>query len=196
MIKPEEMLADLLDKAKERQKVLKEDWNRIADYNRFEKADAIAGKIQEIKSLIEQIQKLQSSWAAVMGETHLVAPEPPYKVPQSRSDHPIYDRVVPGVRTPEAEFYLPILKALIDKGGRWNAHYTVDKVGQMMQDKLTEIDYGTLPSGRDTRWRNTAMWARKHMIEEGLLKPNSPKGVWEITDKGRRFYENRSKTDQ
>ena len=36
------------------------------------------------------------------------------------------------------------------------------------------------------RWRNAAQWARNSMIHEGLLKADSPRGVWEISDQGRR----------
>ncbi len=47
-------------------------------------------------------------------------------------------------------------------------------------------DYDPLASGPDKpRWHNGAQWARNSMIHEGLLKGDSPRGVWEISDKGR-----------
>ena len=39
------------------------------------------------------------------------------------------------------------------------------------------------------RWRNTAQWTRNTMVNEGLLAKDSPWGIWEITEKGRKFYE-------
>ncbi len=37
------------------------------------------------------------------------------------------------------------------------------------------------------RWRNTAQFARNTMVRKGLLKSNSARGIWEITEAGRRF---------
>lgn len=38
----------------------------------------------------------------------------------------------------------------------------------------------------ETRWWNTAKWERSAMVKEGLLSANSPTGIWEITDAGRK----------
>ena len=59
-----------------------------------------------------------------------------------------------------------------------------------MKDILNKYDYEPLPSNpKKKRWENTAQWARQTMVYEGLLASNSPRGIWEITEKGRRFYE-------
>ncbi|MCC7571175.1 winged helix-turn-helix domain-containing protein, partial [Candidatus Micrarchaeota archaeon] len=49
--------------------------------------------------------------------------------------------------------------------------------------------YDPLASNPDNpRWRNTAQWARNSMVnEEGFLKKDSPRGIWEISEKGRAF---------
>jgi restriction system protein len=41
--------------------------------------------------------------------------------------------------------------------------------------------------GLTPRWRNTAQWARNSLREEGLIRDDSPRGIWEITDKGRQW---------
>ena len=47
-----------------------------------------------------------------------------------------------------------------------------------------------LPSDpKSVRWRNTAQWCRNTMVNEGLLKGDSPHGVWEITAAGKRALE-------
>ena len=62
----------------------------------------------------------------------------------------------------------------------------LDRVGQIMTGVLKDVDYQLLASSPDNlRWRNAAQWARNSMVQEGLLKADSPRGVWEITDKGR-----------
>jgi restriction system protein len=59
-------------------------------------------------------------------------------------------------------------------------------IEQLMKSVLKPVDYEPLPSQPDSpRWRNTAQWERDTMVKEGLLKSNSPRGVWEITEAGR-----------
>jgi restriction endonuclease Mrr len=58
-----------------------------------------------------------------------------------------------------------------------------------MKDILKEYDYKPLPSTpKEERWKNTTRWARNIMVKKGLLK-DFPRGIWEITERGREFYE-------
>ena len=36
-------------------------------------------------------------------------------------------------------------------------------------------------------WRNGAQWARHAMVTEGLLKADSPRGIWEISPAGEAY---------
>lgn len=91
-----------------------------------------------------------------------------------------------GVRTPQERYILPILKAVDEAGGAAKASEVVDRVGKIMEPILKPVDYEPLPSSPDVvRWRNTAAWTRWAMIQEGLLKAETPRGVWEISDKGK-----------
>ena len=80
---------------------------------------------------------------------------------------------------------------MIELGGNGKVKDVLDHVGKEMRDVLKKVDYEKLPSGVDTRWSNAAMWERMSMVDEGLLKPakESGRGLWEITDKGRKYYE-------
>jgi len=50
-----------------------------------------------------------------------------------------------------------------------------------------KVDLEPLASDPKTpRWRNAACWARSAMVNEGLLKSDSPRGVWEISAEGRK----------
>ena len=96
-----------------------------------------------------------------------------------------------GEKTPEAEYPIPILKALAAMGGRGRTQEVVDRVGQLMGGRLNEYDRQTLAAG-EVRWRNTAEWARNTMVNEmnpALLNPSSPHGWWEITQAGREYLE-------
>jgi hypothetical protein len=92
-----------------------------------------------------------------------------------------------GEVTPEREYRAPILAALVEMGGRGRVKDILKKVEAKMKNKLTKLDYGKLPSGVYVRWKNYAMWERLAMINDGLLKKGSPRGIWEITDKGKSY---------
>jgi restriction system protein len=56
-----------------------------------------------------------------------------------------------------------------------------------MKDKLKPVDLALMENGGEERWRLYARFERKNMLQDGLLKADSPHGVWELTDKGRKF---------
>jgi len=63
----------------------------------------------------------------------------------------------------------------------------LDLVERKMRGILNDYDYQPLPSDPNTiRWRNTAQWCRNTMVREGLLKSDSPRGIWEISERGRK----------
>ena len=65
----------------------------------------------------------------------------------------------------------------------------VPRVEQLMKSILKDVDYEPLTSMPDMpRWKNSTQWARNSLVKEGLLKDNSPRGVWEISEAGRKYY--------
>lgn len=95
-----------------------------------------------------------------------------------------------GLRTPEDAFRRPILEALMEMDGSASVEQVLDLVGEKMKTVLNDYDRQPLVSYPNTvRWRNTAQWCRNSMVQEGLLKADSPRGVWEISDKGREALE-------
>ena len=90
-----------------------------------------------------------------------------------------------GLRTPESEFIEPILRVLIEMGGRGKTAIVVARVGEVMRTILCDVDYETLASDGKPRWQKAANWARDQMVRNGLLKSDSPHGFWEISQAGR-----------
>ena len=87
------------------------------------------------------------------------------------------------------DFYrIPILEALIKLNGSATVREVLHYVEQKLKKYFTDIDWKIIPSGR-YRWENNALWVRKELVDEGLLKKNSPHGIWEITEQGRKYYE-------
>lgn len=85
----------------------------------------------------------------------------------------------------ERAYWRPILEVLANSpNGAAPAREVVSRVGARLDDKLKPLDKQTLHSG-GLRWHTRAMFARLRMKEAGLLKHDSPRGVWEISDRGR-----------
>jgi len=99
------------------------------------------------------------------------------------------ERARRGETTPQTAYTLPILESLIEMGGSGKMRDVLDRVHDKMKNKLTPKDLGKVPSGTAIKWKNTAQWDRQRLKTEGYLKKDSPFGIWEITEEGRKSYE-------
>ena len=127
----------------------------------------------------DAIAALRKEWDAISGA-------PAVEDEEAQAERRNLGRLRKGLRTPEAAYYLPILKALVELGGSAKMQAVLDKVYQAMKPVLKDVDHEPLASDPDMpRWRNSAQWARNTMRQEGLLKDDSPHGIWEITEAGR-----------
>ncbi|PKB64710.1 MAG: hypothetical protein BZY80_02030 [SAR202 cluster bacterium Io17-Chloro-G2] len=93
-------------------------------------------------------------------------------------------RALKGTRLPEEAFKLPILQALYEMGGVGKVSEILDLVERKVKHLFSDIDRQTLPTSTEVRWYNTAKWARKELKEDGLLKDDSPHGIWELSGAG------------
>ncbi len=92
-----------------------------------------------------------------------------------------------GIFTPVSAYWKPILHVLVEMGGRGRREKVMDAVGQKMKGILTPADHGTLSDGRVIRWRNRVAWQASNMRARGFIKSGGPRGIWEITDNGRKW---------
>jgi hypothetical protein len=103
---------------------------------------------------------------------------------RTRADNRVAgERAPTGTILPEEEYVEPLLQVLRDRGGRAPAREVIDEVGRRLADRLTRLDKEPVSSG-GVRWQNRVQFARLRLLERGLLKRNSPRGLWEITDRG------------
>lgn len=85
----------------------------------------------------------------------------------------------------ERAYWKPILSVLEDSpNGSAHARDVVRQVGELIGDRLTSLDREQLASG-GLRWHTRVMFARLRMKDAGLLRKDSQRGVWEISDLGR-----------
>lgn len=116
--------------------------------------------------------------------------EPESAATELGPDKRFRSRATPGSILPERSYWLPILRILKETGGSAQGTDVIDALGSRMRNDLTPADYEVLNMG-EVRWRNRARFARLRMKERGLLSSTSPRGIWEITDAGRLFLEER-----
>ena len=148
----------------------------------YENVHEAAERGKKATLLRDRVVELRRDWDLLMAVPQAREEEEHVRIERRNAG-----RLQRGIRTPEAAFRLPILKALLEMGGSARIQDVLNKVEQVVKDTLKQVDYESLPSTPDqARWRNTAQWERNTMVKEGLLKPNSPHGVWEITEEGRK----------
>ncbi len=98
-------------------------------------------------------------------------------------------RAKKGEITRDEEYSYYILNVLIEMGGSGKPKYVVEKIGEKMRNILTEKDREKLRTGTDLRWENRVKWVRNSLKESGYLREDSPHGLWEISESGRKYYE-------
>lgn len=145
----------------------------------YDAAREIANRVQEVTAFRERVKEMQREWERLLGGFS-------GNIKKRGKKQLLAQRLHRGLRTPEDAYRRPILEALVELGGSALIDKVLELVYEKMKDRLNEYDLQPLPSSpKQSRWRNTAQWCRKTMVSEGLLKPDSPRGVWEITDAGR-----------
>lgn len=143
------------------------------DYEKAKELIEIATRLTDFRG---KVRNLQKEWDNIFSARVLRKPSRRRK----------FQRLQRGLRTTEDAFRHPILETLMEMGGAGQVEKVLDRIGEKMKAILNDYDRKPLPSYPNTvRWRNTAQWCRNSMVQEGLLKADSPRGVWEISDKGK-----------
>lgn len=89
-----------------------------------------------------------------------------------------------GNLTPQYFYEEWLLKTLWAKfdGKAKKAEVTAETI-KAMGNILKEVDFEPVTTG-EPRAENTIAWARNALKERGLIKSDSPRGVWELTEQG------------
>jgi len=159
---------------------------QLMEEKKYTEARKLISKAESVIAFQAKVEALRSEWV------NLAVP------PTQKSDNkkkPVQREMTKmlkqGLRTPNKAFLLPILQALVQLGGSGQVGEVLDLVEEMMKDILNKYDYDSIPSNpKVVRWQNNAQWARLKLVQEGYLASDSPRGVWEITEKGQQRLEN------
>lgn len=74
-----------------------------------------------------------------------------------------------------------VVDALREMGGSGRTGEVLDRVGYNLREDLTFEDLEVTVSGLP-RWRGSAQAQRSRLISAGVLRGDSPSGVWQLTD--------------
>jgi restriction system protein len=148
----------------------------------YEKAQTAIKVAQRLTSVHEKVHGLKDEWDGIIAQA-----QDQHESKGTGQEKRNLGRLRRGLRTPEKAYYGTILKVVDELGGSAKMSVVLPRVGQLMKSKLRDVDYEPLSSDPEAiRWRNTAQWARNMLVNKGLLKSNSPHGIWEITEAGRK----------
>ncbi|MCL5942629.1 MAG: winged helix-turn-helix domain-containing protein [Actinobacteria bacterium] len=144
----------------------------------YEKANKAIEEATRLSDFREKVRALQKEWG-----TLLVA-QPVRRSKISKKQSAV--KLRRGLRTAEDAFREPLLATLVELGGSAPVGEVLDRIEKKMKGVLNEYDYQPLASNPNSvRWRNTAQWCRNTLVREGLMKSDSPHGIWEISDLGK-----------
>jgi len=96
-----------------------------------------------------------------------------------------------GNLTRPKDFWKPIFETLVDEGGQASVQKVIQSVERKMRNRLKPGDHEKNFDGSE-KWEKQVNFQRLAMVHEGLLASNSPRGIWEITDKGRKWLSEQS----
>jgi len=85
-------------------------------------------------------------------------------------------------RTDKSVFRNLIVEALEQKGGSAHKNEILKYIGTKLEGKLLPGDLEWRDTSKDYVWQNNASWERFAMVTDGLLKADSRRGYWELTD--------------
>jgi hypothetical protein len=95
--------------------------------------------------------------------------------------HPPKERVTRGLLTPRSKLKVVLIEVLKSNGGRAHIQDVQYQMAAKLKGKFTKEDLESLEDGV-LRWEKNVQWLRYKLVQDGVLKKNSPRGYWELED--------------
>ncbi|QQS54210.1 MAG: winged helix-turn-helix domain-containing protein [Candidatus Competibacteraceae bacterium] len=122
-------------------------------------------------SLAEALEIIEEAIGKPRSEGKPQKKSTPHQRRPRNSDEPV---------TPQSVLRGYIIQALKEFGGSARTSDVLERIQEMLKDRLTPRDLETRSDGRAIVWENNARWERAAMIREGLLRNDSKFGYWEL----------------
>jgi len=94
----------------------------------------------------------------------------------------LYGPRSPLTKNPHGFYREYIISALKKSGGRARVADVMAEMELQLNGKLLPGDLELRKDGKTVGWRNTAQWERFIMVKEGILRSDSPDGIWELNN--------------
>lgn len=154
------------------------------DAGDYASVDEIRTQAQQLRSFREKVTALAQEWEQLQQALGLSLEPSATRVTERR----YLGRAPQGQMTPREEYRIPLLQVLEENNGSAPAVEILKQLERKLADRLNEIDYEILPSApNEPRWRKNANWIRFELVREGLMRKDSRRGIWEISEAGRRY---------
>lgn len=164
---------------------LNKEGSRVFDAGNYEVVDCINEKAKRLAEYHRKIRALHEEWVFLQKELQKECTSNPVRRPQrARKARRVQERSPRGHGIKMDDLKIPILEVLVELGGKATSGEVQDRLKNKI--KLTEYDLEKLPS-RSARWRTMTRWCVARLKKSGMLKADSPKGIWEITELGRKY---------
>jgi len=158
---------------------------RAGDHKKALETIKEAGRVSDFLSKVKDIQK---EWAKLFSKKRGVARKAGIRKIKTKS----IIRLPGDLYTSEKEFRKPILESLVELGGRAKKSDVLKKIELKMKNIFKKFDCKPLPSiPHSHRWQISAQSCRNKLLQEGFIKNDSPRGIWEISEKGRKWLEDK-----
>ena len=165
----------------------------LLDQKQYAQAHELINKAESVVAFQGKVVALRDEWVRMQ----VPATKPPQiirdpKPPKAKKTSKRTDlgRIESGLRTKNSDLHMPILRALVNRGGSMQFADLIVILRHYLKEKLNQYDLALLPDGKTVRWENNVGWAKAKLIDAGYLSSTAPKGTWEITLAGRQALEN------
>jgi len=135
-----------------------------------------------LATLADELQEMSKNLRIRLGQ-NVVAPEskPPTR-PGKRTKKRRAQMLPKTSPTVLREYLLYALKKL---GGKARMSEVIDEMSQQLEGRLLPGDLALRKDGRTIVWQNNAAWERLKMRRDGILRDDSPTGIWELAKEHR-----------
>lgn len=153
---------------------------------------SLAAELASFESQLESIRKAvgerRDKISAI--DTLLGTPEP--TAGKSVPVEDLVDDLMEKAFTPAKAYWRPLLETLSELGGAGQRKKVIKLVGEKMKQILTPADHMNLQQSNEIRWENRVAWQAHYMRRDGFISKKSRRGIWEITDAGRKWLDDNS----
>ncbi len=84
-------------------------------------------------------------------------------------------------QTPQSSYKPLIVKCLKSKGGSAHVSEVLKWIKEYMQGKFLSGDFQQRSAGNIV-WEHNVHWARQHLVNDGILRDDSPRGYWQLSN--------------